>query len=584
MRFTRREFCWTVAAAAATGCAAEEGTPDVSDLETERSLPAAASAGAGGDASSPPASGMAGMGGVGGAAPGSSGTTGAAGEPAPRPEAELQPGFSFKHGVASGDPLSDAVILWTRVTPGEPEQTERLRVDYVLARDLDLTQVAARGRFETDAERDYTVKVDITGLSPGTTYYYQFFDPTREDDTRSVLGRTRTLPENPERVRLAVCSCSSYTAGYFNSYAHIAARDDLDAVLHLGDYIYEYGAEAPPGTGLDRMPDPVHEIITLADYRTRHAQYRTDPDLAEVHRQHPFIAVWDDHEIADNTWSDGANNHDPATEGDFEARRAAASQAYAEWMPIREHVQEGRLLLERRFAFGDLLDLIMLDTRTQGRDMQDAAQVGNPTRQLLGAAQEAWLFSELSDSQDRGTRWRLLGQQVMVGQLQLGGAPLNPDQWDGYASARDRLFDHLESNAIDNVVVLTGDIHTSWAIELARDPWTGYSPLTGAGALAVEFVVTSVTSPGLEGLAEAGTAVISATHPHVRWVDLEHRGYAVLDIEHARVACEWYHAATVDEPRSDHGFARGFQVQAGAPRLLPLDMPTSAPPNLPAPA
>lgn len=488
------------------------------------------------------------------------------------PPAQPQPGFTFEHGVASGDPLATSVILWTRVTPSEQGP---LSVDWVAATDPQLTQVAARGRFETDGSRDYTVKVDADGLQPGTTYYYEFFDSTRPEEVRSSLGRTRTLPTGTvDRVRLAVCSCSCLSCGYFNSYAHIAARADLDAVLHLGDYIYEYGPDTYQSVD-ERAHEPAKEITTLADYRMRYAQYRRDPDLAEAHRQHPFIAVWDDHEIANNSWSGGAENHMPE-DGDWDTRRQAAHQAYAEWMPIREQQSEGLLLLERRFTFGDLADILMLDTRDQGREMQDSGN--GEGRQLLGEMQEAWLLDQLSDSFSQGVGWRLLGQQVMIAQLELAGNPLNTDQWDGYRAARDRLFDHVEAEGIDNLVVLTGDIHTSWANDLARDPFgSGYDNSTGDGSIAVEIVVSSVTSPGLDALGAIGSGLVGLTHPHVRWVDMQKRGYVVLDIDPGRVAAEWYHAATVSQPNSDHSFAKGFTVASGAPHLVEMTSPTAPP-------
>src|SRR5215218_7385684 len=237
----------------------------------------------------------------------------------------------FRHGVASGDPLSDRVILWTRVTPAS--KTASQTVSWVIARDPKLAQVVSRGEAQTGAARDFTVKIDVTGLQPATTYYYRF----EGGGERSVIGRTRTLPvAGVSRVRLGVVSCSNLPQGFFNAYACLANRADLDAILHLGDYLYEYAnAQYGDGTRFGRIPSPDREVIALAEYRERHAQYKLDPDSQAVHRQHPFIVTWDDHEFANNTWRGGAENHD-ATEGDWLARRNAAQQAYYEWMPMRE--------------------------------------------------------------------------------------------------------------------------------------------------------------------------------------------------------------------------------------------------------
>ncbi len=226
---------------------------------------------------------------------------------------------AFRHGVASGDPLGNRVILWTRVSP--KALTGSVPVSWSLARDPRLAQIVGRGQTETGASRDFTVKIDVPGLDPGMTYYYRF----EALGSQSPIGRTRTLPRNGvERVRLGVASCANLPFGYFNAYASLARRHDLDAVLHLGDYFYEYqNGNYGDGTKLNRLPSPNKEIIALADYRERHAQYKADPDLQDVHRQHPFIAVWDDHEIANDTWSGGAENHS-ADEGDWMARQAAA--------------------------------------------------------------------------------------------------------------------------------------------------------------------------------------------------------------------------------------------------------------------
>lgn len=483
----------------------------------------------------------------------------------------------FVHGVASGDPLPDAVVLWTRVSPDDA--TAPVDVDWAVATDAGFEQIVASGVVTTDATVDYTVKVDVTGLEPGATYFYRFSALGQD----SPLGRTRTARQGAvERLRFALASCSNYPYGFFNAYAAIARRADLDAVLHLGDYLYEY-AEGEYGTGapIGRTPQPATEILTLADYRMRHAQYKTDPDLREAHRQHPFIAVWDDHETANDAWQDGAQNHTPGAEGDFAARKAAALQAYFEWMPIRGQVDaEGRVY--RTFQFGALVDLIMLDTRAVGREQPvadpcDTDGIADPDRQLLGAEQERWFLGELVASQTRGTRWRLIGQQVMMGQLVNVLTPdaciFSTDQWDGYAAARARVLGSLTENAIENVVVLTGDIHSSWGNDITSNPFdpASYDGATGAGSLAVEIVTPSVTSPGIEDPLQAQALVdaLAMTHPHVKYVNLDRHGYALLDVTPERVQAEWYHVETIVERRSDEALAQTLQVLSGARHLTP---------------
>lgn len=492
-------------------------------------------------------------------------------------------GSPFLHGVASGDPLDDRVVLWTRVT-GDAGAPERAVVTWTVAKDVNLKHVIASGVTATDASVDFTVKVDAAGLQPGTTYYYRF----RALGHDSRIGRCRTAgAKNVKRARLAFASCSNYPYGYFNAYAAIARRADLDAVIHLGDYLYEYeNGGFGDGTALGRVPRPDKEIVSLADYRTRHAQYKTDPDLQEAHRQHAFITVWDDHEVTNDAWQNGAENHQP-DEGDFQERKAAAIQAYFEWMPIRAQRRDATDRVYRSFQFGRLLDLIMLDTRLKGRDQQvanpcDAAAIGDPNRQLLGEEQEAWLFRELDKSQARGARWRLLGQQVMFGQLvnvlMPGGCIFNPDQWDGYAAARARVLSHLAERAVDNVIVLTGDIHSSWGNELTGMPFdpSTYNPATGGGSLAVEFVTPAVTSPGIDDPTQAAlfAGAIRQTHPHVKFVELFHRGYALLDITQERVQCEWYHLGTITERRIDESLAASLQVASGTNHLVTAPEPS----------
>jgi alkaline phosphatase D len=490
----------------------------------------------------------------------------------------------FLHGVASGDPTSDGVVLWTRVT-GDSGAPRSFEVVYEIAEDPELSRVISRGSVATDAELDFTAKVDVAGLRSGRTYYYRF----QALGHASPIGRTRTLPKRQvARARFAVASCSNYPYGYFNAYAAIARRADLDAVLHLGDYLYEYANGVyGDGTVSGRVPEPDKETITLEDYRKRHASYKTDPDLQEAHRQHPFIPVWDDHESANDAWQGGAENHQPADEGEWEARKAAAQRAYFEWMPIRGLASDATGRIYRSFRFGSLADLIMLDTRLVGRDQQiedpcDATGLGDPERKLLGEEQETWLKAELTASKRRGTSFRFLGQQVMFGQLvnvlAPGACVFNPDQWDGYAASRERVLDFLRQEAIENVVVLTGDIHSSWAMDVTANPFepARYDRATGAGSVAVEFVAPAVTSPGIEDPVQAAqfAGALLATHPHVKFVELNRRGYLLLDVTHERVQAEWYHLATIAEPSTDETLAAIFAVRAGDNHLSPSTAPS----------
>ncbi|MBL8680077.1 MAG: alkaline phosphatase D family protein [Myxococcales bacterium] len=495
---------------------------------------------------------------------------------------EFGPGTGlFRHGVASGDPLTDAVILWTRVTP--PAGVASVEVTYELSTERTFATIARAGTLSTTASRDFTVKVDANGLTAGRTYFYRF----RAMGETSPIGRTRTAPEGDvSRLRLALVSCSSYGHGYFHGYKALSRRADLDAVVHLGDYIYEYATalDAPcfGGTyGSVRPYDPPHEIKTLEDYRRRYAHYRRDPDLQDAHRQHPFIAIWDDHEFADNAHPAGAENHS-ASEGDWAARVQAAMQAYREWMPIREQM-DGRIY--RRMRFGSLVDLVLLDTRMAGRDPQidrpSSPERTNAMRQLLGAQQEAWLATQIADA---GARWKLLGQQVMMSDA-FAVFP-NVDQWDGYPAARQRFFEMLARSSARDVVVLTGDIHSSWAWSVVPDGAT-FEPTTGAGAVAVEFVVPAVTSPGFPAaVGPSFAAELRMTKRNLSYVELVKRGYVVLDITDARVEAAWFLFDRIDTPTAQTERVSAVRsVDRGSSRLREVTTPAEpradAPPLAP---
>ena len=451
----------------------------------------------------------------------------------------------FQHGVASGDPLSDRIIIWTRVTPRQSSPNQPVTVRWRVATDADAQHVVSSGTFETTAARDYTVKADVGGLMPGATYFYAF----DVDGEQSPIGRTKTFPTSgAARMRFALVCCSNYPAGFFNVYTAITRRPDLDAVVHVGDYIYEFAeGEYGAGVAINRVPEPPREAIALADYRMRYATYRTDPDLQEAHRLFPFIAVWDDHEIANDAWSGGAVNHNPEKgEGDWGTRKAAAYKAYLEWMPIRESSDSG-IHLYRTIPFGGLVDLVMIDTRGL-RDRQvasaDMRGLNDPRRSLMGAAQEAWLFDQLRASRRANTPWTLLGQQVIFSPITLPGTrATNTDVWDGYLAQRARVLDLVEHENVRNLVVLSGDAHSSWGFDVARNPWADYRPASGEGSLAVELVAPAISSPtptmfsGKDG--EQTAAAVRVALPHLKYLDGIRHGFVLIDLTPMLMTASW---------------------------------------------
>ncbi|MFF5517447.1 alkaline phosphatase D family protein [Streptomyces coeruleorubidus] len=498
---------------------------------------------------------------------------------------------AFLHGVASGDPLPDGILLWTRVTPvpeaipgsGLGPDTE---VSWIVARDKAFTTVVAKGSTTATAASDHTVKADIRGLEPGTDYWFRF----SAGGTDSPAARTRTAPAADAAVtnlRFGVVSCANWEAGYFSSYRHLAARGDLDAWLHLGDYIYEYGTGQYGTRGTVVRPHaPAHEIVTLADYRVRHARYKTDPDLQALHAAAPVVAIWDDHEFANDAWSGGAENHTEGAEGTWSARQAAAKQAYFEWMPVRPAIAGTTY---RRLRFGKLADLSLLDLRSfrsQQVKVGDG-EVDDPDRTLTGRAQLDWLKAGLKASD---TTWRLVGNSVMVSPFAIGslsadllkplakllglpqeGLALNTDQWDGYTDDRREILAHLRSNAIRNTVFLTGDIHMAWANDVPVD--AGTYPLSPSAA--TEFVVTSVTSDNLDDIVKApeGTVsavaapVIRAANRHVHWVDTDRHGFGVLDITAERAQMDYYVVSDRTKRDTTAKWVRSYRTRNGTQKV-----------------
>ena len=460
--------------------------------------------------------------------------------------------FTFRHGVASGDPYADSVVLWTRVTPGTPGSVP---VQWGVFRDPSLTQFVTGGSFTTSEARDYTVKVVPTGLAPATSYYFQF----AVGSVLSPVGRTRTAPAasaTVPRLRFAMTSCAWLTQGYFNGYRKIAQRLDLDAVFTLGDYLYEYGPNDAGGTVIPgRSFDPPREMVSLTDYRLRHANYKSDTDLQAAHRQHPWLCVWDDHESTNDSYTTGAQNHTEGAEGLWSTRRAFSIQAYFEWMPVRDEfnplTNPGQHLY-RKLAYGNLVDIFLLDTRLEGRDPQpeDAAEAAAPGRRMMSARQEQFLLDGLANSR---AQWKLIGQQTMISRLfTTPGTAFTLDAWDGYLDQRGRILDFIgganpRGAPIRNVVVLTGDIHTAFAMELTREPTDMLAYTPGVrGSVAVEMVCPSITSIGFPEV-----NALKQTNRHMRYAEASGdagHGYTVLDITPARCQGEWFFNASVATP------------------------------------
>jgi alkaline phosphatase D len=503
---------------------------------------------------------------------------------------------NYDYGVASGDPLSDRVILWTHAK--YQNKADSVSLSWQVATEIEFTNIVASGVAQASAETGYTCKVDATGLAANQSYFYRFVS----DRHVSPIGRTKTLPVGSvSQVKLAVLSCSNYPTGYFNVYSEVA-KSDVDVAIHLGDYIYEYAATgyaSENAAKLGRTSVPSTELLSLDDYRLRHAQYKSDADLKQFHASKPMIAVWDDHEIANDTYKDGAENHSTATEGSFAARKAAAIQAYHEWMPIRSGSDKNKIY--RSFNFGSLMSLHMLDTRLIGRDQQiefadlltpskqaaAMATLSSPSRQLLGAEQLQWLTSQMATST---STWQFLGQQVLMGRMEFPltilqalnpsdtspqaqaagqqaisdyltaktksamGLPLsvtetallnqpklgyNLDAWDGYPAAREILLSTV-AQLRKKLVVLAGDTHNAWHSNLT---------LLNGVKVGEEFATSSVSSPGLETYLTIPPANIKAIFEGVvndlKWMDASRRGYLKMTITPAQVQGEWLFIDTI---------------------------------------
>jgi alkaline phosphatase D len=496
-------------------------------------------------------------------------------------------GSRFRHGVASGDPLRDRLIIWTRITVPGAGHSAPQSVAWTVSEDPGFERIAARGVALAGPDRDFTVKVDVTGLRPDQEYFYRF----RSADEDSPPGQARTLPEGPsDKVVLAFATCAHYQRGLFNVYDAIARLERVDAVVHLGDYIYE-DAEDAPGHGheqalwLGRRLEPNHELVSLADYRKRHALHKTDTDLQAAHARAAWICVWDDHESANDCWFGGAEGHHPKTDGAWSLRKAAAIRAYYEWMPIREPAP-GRTAeaINRTFQFGDLASLIMLETRLTARSHQISYQtdapdlntlrtrLDDPSRQMMGLNQEAWLERELKASVADGCAWQVIGNQVVMAQViapdvkrllgplltqamvtilpeerrrqaaKLGELfahrlPYNLDAWDGYPAARERVYQAFTA-ASARPIVVSGDSHAFWANEL----YDGQARHVG-----VELGVTSITSPGVCDIVPALpiNRLVEDANPNVRFTDHGAKGFVLLTLTREEAIGELIAVSTI---------------------------------------
>lgn len=524
---------------------------------------------------------------------------------------------SFDHGVASGDPLVDSVIIWTRVTPSDDTAT-KVNVRFQVATDTAFTSLVHDDQTTTSIERDFTIKIDVKALSANTTYYYRFL----ADDTVSTVGKTKTLPEGDvASAKFAVFSCANYPAGHFNVYGHAATQAGIDAVIHLGDYIYEYGmggyaTDKAEEIGRALPDDNAEEILSLTDYRRRYQTYRSDPQLQLLHAAHPFIMVWDDHEVTNDTWKEGAENHNEG-EGDFTERKMRALQVYFEWMPIRPVVEDDHTIINRQFTYGNLVDLLMLDTRVVARDKQldyldyfDPAtgqlnaqlfvqDISSPTRALLGTEQLTWVQDKIVSSE---ATWQVLGQQVLMGKMnipaeliaqlanpgpqiipifnelaQIKGRllagdptltqeeiarvetklPYNLDAWDGYPVERELVYGAaLQANK--NLVVLAGDTHNGWASNLVAQ---------GGMNVGVEFATASVTSPGLENYlsltpeyAAAFAQGLGLLVDDLQYADLDSRGYMLVTFTPEKATSDWIYVDTIESDTFNENEAKRRQM------------------------
>ncbi len=489
----------------------------------------------------------------------------------------------FEHGVASGDPLQDRVILWTRVTVPRPNPVD---VQWEIAEDVDFRRVLQSGTACASYEEDHTVRVDPAGLQAGRRYFYRF----RAEGETSPTGRTRTLPENGvNHIRFAQVSCAKFNAGFFNAYARIAEREDLDFLLHLGDYIYEASNTPPagqtPGADIGRPFEPLHECKTLEDYRMRYDQYHRDPDVQAMHASLPIIATVDDHEFADGAWRGGADVHNEEKDGAWSERLKTCFRVRAEWLPVRHPDPNDPMRVYRRVRFGRLADVFLINTRTY-RDLPvPPPDMHDENRTALGKEQREWLFQEFEESK---TTWRVLGNPSVLATtwkenypedvklpllktklIAADGKSADYDQWDGYPAERRKLFDLFRKHR-GNIVVLSGDIHVCFVIELKENPFDEMEEVS-----AVEFINTSLTSQNLDDKMKWSPRTESLKHeaalmrafPHLKWCELDSHGFNIVDVTPERIQVEYWLVDTVLKRSKDVTLGAIWEVKHGMPKL-----------------
>jgi alkaline phosphatase D len=472
------------------------------------------------------------------------------------------PAGLFALGVASGDPDPDSVVLWTRLAPaplvaagGMPPGDAT--VEWEVAHDDRFRRVVRKGRVTAKARWGHSVHVIADGLQPGRWYFYRF----RCDGQVSPVARTRTAPRraSTDDVRFLFASCQNWQSGFYTAWAH-APAEEPDLVVHLGDYIYEGGASASA-----LRPHNSPEIVTLADYRNRYGLYKGDPALQAAHAAAPWVVTWDDHEVENNYTALQPQNH-PAETPAFPARRAAAYQAWWEHMPVRlaPPVAEN-LPIYRAVDWGRTVRFHVLDTRQYRSDQACGEGLGptcdartDPTRTMLGTAQERWLRRSLKRS--RAT-WDVLANQVVMTSMPLGGALYNPDQWDGYAAARTRLLDDVRAAGTENAVVITGDIHASGVGTVVDE---GPNP----EAVGTELVGTSISSSFDPALAEVAEQLMMAL-PHVEWVNARQRGYVRCDVSAGELVAQYRLVDTALQPTSPISTVTSWTITSGQPGALP---------------
>lgn len=513
---------------------------------------------------------------------------------------------SFPYGVAAGDPYPDSAILWTHPVPADNSTNLPVCLRYQAStckNDWSKEKLVDDSYAWTTSEVDYSYKVETTGLSPKTQYYYRFFS-CHDHSIVSPVGSFKTIPDyNDDEVdslKLAVFSCSNLPFGYFNAYRAAAARKNADYFVHVGDYIYEARGDGQKvagedtygdGRALNRVPAPDHEIVNLTDYRLRYGSYRLDKDLQSLHQNVAFFGIWDDHEVADNSYNHGTADSNDTDTGAvrgvrFTERKLAAVKAYYEWMPIRQVSTTNSLRIWRSFRYGKLADLFLLDTRNFDRDITDiywntaaiAAMSNDTDRSLMGGKQERWLYSNMINSEQRGATWKVIGQQIVMNELNYGESdyPHDYDAWDGYKANRRRFFDTIVENNIENTVILSGDSHANWvydAVPEDRLNSSAYNPTTGEGSIAVEFAGTAVSSPSSYGANltqdqyTKNSQKLVSINRNLQWAEGAHRGYFEIEFTKNDCNAQFYGYTNNSLPNSEELLVAQFNVKKGANKL-----------------